>query len=220
MRKIIGSVFQSLEGVIQGPGRPEEDRAGGFALGGWVGAYTDDATSAAVIETLLGAPYALLLGRKTYEIFAAYWPYQAAGNPIADRFNGADKYVLTRGQDSLDWARSHRLESLEAVRALKATAGPDLLIQGSSTLYPQLLGAGLIDRVRVQTFPLVLGGGKRLFGEALPPAALKLVSSTVSTTGVVIATYEPTGEALRLSPEPPDPSAAERARWERVSREG
>lgn len=220
MRKITGSVFQSLDGVIQGPGRPEEDRAGGFALGGWVGAYTDDATSAAVIETLLGAPYALLLGRKTYEIFAAYWPYQAVGNPIADRFNAVDKYVLTRGQDPLDWARSQRLESLEAVRALKATAGPDLLIQGSSTLYPQLLGAGLIDRVRVQTFPLVLGGGKRLFGEALPPAALKLVSSTVSTTGVVIATYEPTGEALRLSPEPPDPSAAERARWERVSREG
>jgi dihydrofolate reductase len=219
-RKIIGGVFQSLDGVMQAPGRPEEDRAGGFDLGGWIGAFTDDTTRAAVVKLLLGAPYDLLLGRKTYEIFAAYWPYAPAGNPIAARFNAAAKYVLSRGDAALDWHNSHKLPGIAAVKELKTSDGPDLLIQGSTTLYPQLLNAGLIDRLLIQTFPIVLGRGKRLFGAGTPPGRMKLVSSVVSTTGVVIATYEPTAQMPAFASEPPNPSDAELERRARVKREG
>jgi len=199
MRKIIGGVFLSLDGVMQAPGGPEEDRSDGFDLGGWIGAFTDDTTHAAVVGLLLSAPYDLLLGRKTYEIFAPYWPNMPEGNPIAARFNTAAKYVLSRSDDTLDWNNSHKLPGIDAVKKLKTTDGPDLLIQGSTTLYPQLFSAGLIDRLLIQTFPIVLGRGKRLFGEGTPPGGMKLVSSVVSTTGVVIATYEPTGQMPTFS---------------------
>ena len=220
MRKIMGAVFQSLDGVMQSPGRPEEDRAGGFDLGGWVGAFTDDTTSNAVMGYLLGAPYDLLLGRKTYDIFAAYWPYRPDSNPIASRFNAATKHVLSHSEAHLDWANSHRLPGIDAVAALKATDGPDLLIQGSTTLYPQLLQVGRIDRLIIQTFPIVLGKGKRLFGAGTSAGGLRLVSSVVSATGVVIATYEPTGVAPTFSAEPEGASDAEIARRERVRGEG
>ncbi len=220
MRKIIGGVFQSLDGVMQSPGRPEEDRANGFDLGGWLGAFTDATTRDGVIGYLLGAPYDLLLGRKTYDIFAAYGPYMPEGNPIAARFNAAAKHVLSRGNATFGWNNSHKLPTIDAVKQLKATDGPDLLIQGSATLYPQLLSAGLIDRLHIQTFPLVLGTGKRLFGEGAPAENMRLVNSVVSTTGVIVATYEPTGQSPTLSPEPPSPSHAEVARRERVKREG
>ncbi|MBP1466464.1 dihydrofolate reductase [Candidatus Chloroploca sp. M-50] len=220
VRLIIGGVFQSLDGVMQAPGRPEEDRAGAFDLGGWVGAFTDAQTRDAVFAYLLGAPYALLLGRKTYDIFAAYWPFMPADNAIAARFNATTKYVLTHSDTPLAWANSHRLTSIDAIAHVKATAGPDLLIQGSSTLYPPLFRAGLIDRLHLQTFPIVLGHGKRLFGAGTPAGGMRLVHSTVSSTGVVIATYEPTGQLPTISPEPPNPSDAEIARRERVKREG
>lgn len=220
MRKIIGGVFQSLDGVIQSLGRPEEDRAGGFDLGGWMEAFMDGMTSKAVIGYLLDSPYELLLGRKTYEIFAAYWPYMPEENPIAARFNQTAKYVLSRGEDPLAWHNSHKLSDIDAIKELKASNGSDLLIQGSTTLYPQLLNAGLIDRLHIQTFPIVLGKGKRLFGDGTPAGAMKLVSSTASTTGVVIATYELTDQKPSLSPEPPTLSDAEIARRERVKREG
>ncbi len=220
MRKIIGGVFQSLDGVMQAPGRPEEDRAGGFDLGGWTGAFTDETTRAAVVGLLLGAPYDLLLGRKTYEIFAAYWPYAPEGNPIAARFNAAAKYVLTHGAGAFDWHNSHRLPGIAAVKELKTTAGPDLLIQGSTTLYPQLLGAGLIDELLIQTFPIVLGRGKRLFGASTPLLGMRLVRSVVSTTGVVIATYAPADQLPTFAPEPPNPSDLELKRRARVQREG
>lgn len=194
MRKIIGAVFLSLDGVMQAPGGPEEDPSGGFALGGWIWAYSDDISSEVVRGYLLGAPYELLLGRKTYEIFAPYWPQISQENPIAARFNPTAKYVLSSRDLAPQWHNSHRLPSLEAVRELKATQGPDLLVQGSSTLYPQLLRAGFLDKLIVQTYPVLLGSGKRLFGEGTPPVGLKLVSSAVSTTGVVMATYEPTGQ--------------------------
>ncbi len=142
---------------------------------------------------LLGAPYELLLGRKTYEIFAPYWPHMPQENPIAARFNPTAKYVLSSRDLTPKWNNSHRLPSLDAVRELKATEGPDLLVQGSSTLYPQLLNVGLLDRLIVQTYPVVLGQGKRLFGEGILPFSLRLLHSVVSTTGVVIATYEPHG---------------------------
>lgn len=109
------------------------------------------------------------------------------------------KHVLSRGDDALDWNNSHKLPGIDAVKKLKSTAGPDLLIQGSTTLYPQLLSAGLIDRLLIQTFPVVLGRGKRLFGDGTPPGGMRLVSSVVSITGVVIATYEPTGQMPTLS---------------------
>lgn len=220
MRKIIGAVFQSLDGVMQAPGGPEEDRSGGFDLGGWMWAFGDDTTREVVSGYLFGAPYELLLGRKTYEIFAAYWPYMPAGNPIAARFNATAKHVLYRGEVTLDWHGSHHLSGIDAVKRLKATAGPDLLIQGSTTLYPQLLGAGLLDRLIIQTFPVVLGRGKRLFGEGTPPGSLRLVSGLHSPSGVVIATYEPAGPIPTVAVETQSPSEAEIRRRERIQREG
>ncbi|MBO1436107.1 dihydrofolate reductase family protein [Meiothermus sp. CFH 77666] len=194
MRTIIGAVFLSLDGVMQAPGGPEEDSSGGFGLGGWIWVHSDDITREMVRGYLLGPPYELLLGRRTYDIFAAYWPQVPPDNPIAARFNPTAKWVLSSRDLSPPWYNSQRLSSLEAVRELKASNGPDLLVQGSSTLYPQLLAAGLLDRLILQTFPVVLGRGKRLFGEGTPPGSYKLVSSVVSSTGVVMTTYEFTGQ--------------------------
>ncbi|GIW34066.1 dihydrofolate reductase family protein [Meiothermus sp.] len=199
MRRIVGAVYVSLDGVMQAPGGPEEDTSGGFSLGGWIWTYSDDTTREVVRSYLLGPSYELLLGRRTYDIFAAYWPQVPPDNPIAARFNPTAKYVLTSRDLSPPWHNSHRLSGLEAVRALKATPGPDLLVQGSSTLYPQLLGAGLLDRLIVQIFPVTLGQGKRLFGQGTPPASLKLVNSVASSTGVLMATYEPMGQMPPVS---------------------
>lgn len=190
MRKITGAVFQSLDGVMQGPGGPEEDTSDGFDLGGWIWPYWDDMSREVVMGYLAGEPYELLLGRKTYDIFASYWPNMPEEDPIASRFNPTAKHVLTRGDAALQWNNSHKLAGIDALRELKATDGPDLLIQGSTTLYPQLLAAGLLDRLILQTFPTILGGGKRLFGKGTPPRSMRLVSSVASTTGVVIATYD------------------------------
>jgi dihydrofolate reductase len=219
MRKIVGGVFQSLDGVMQAPGGPPEDPTGGFELGGWTATFWDEKMGAAM-GGIFSEPYDLLLGRKTYEIFAAHWPYVPDDDPIGQAFGKAAKYVLTRGDDRLEWQNSHRLSGIDAVRKVKASAGPDLLIQGSSTLYPQLFAEGLIDRLFVMTFPLLLGKGKRLFGHGTPPGGLKLVSSDVSATGVVIATYEPEGKVPIGTFELPNPSAAELKRRERMAREG
>jgi dihydrofolate reductase len=210
MRRIVGGVFQSLDGVVQAPGGPTEDPTGGFAHGGWLPQFFDDEVGQA-IDRLFTRPYDLLLGRRTYEIFAAYWPYvgrettdmadtfertgsedgEADARAMGEAFTAANKYVLTRGAPDLGWANSHRLSDLDALRAVKEGEGPDLIIQGSSTLYPQLLAEGLIDRLAIMTFPVVLGGGKRLFGEGTPPKTLKLVEHKVTSGGAMIATYEP-----------------------------
>jgi dihydrofolate reductase len=219
MRKIVGGVFQSLDGVMQAPGGPPEDPTGGFKLGGWTATFWDEAMGAAV-GGMFNAPFDLLLGRKTYEIFAAHWPYVPEGDPIGAAFTRASKYVLTRGEDRLEWQNSHRLDSIDAINAIKASDGPDLLIQGSSTLYPQLLAAGLIDRLFIMTFPVVLGTGKRLFGQGTPSANMKLVHCDVSSTGVIMATYEPAGAVPIGTFELPNPSAAELRRRERMAREG
>jgi dihydrofolate reductase len=219
MRRIIGGVFQSLDGVMQAPGGPTEDPTGGFALGGWSTSFWDDATGQA-IGTLFAGPFDLLLGRKTWEIFAAHWPYAAADDPITISFNRVAKYVLTRSDEPLDWANSHRLPDIEAVAALKAGDGPDLLIQGSTTLYPALLARGLLDRLFLMTLPVVLGSGKRLFGAGTPPGAFRMVEHEVSPTGVTIATYEPAGPVPIGSFQLAEPSAAELARQERMKREG
>ena len=219
MRRIIGGVFQSLDGVMQAPGGPTEDPTGGFALGGWSAMLWDEKMGQAM-GGLFGNPFDLLLGRKTYEIFAAHWPYASEDDPIAPALNKAAKYVLTRSGETLEWQNSHRLPDIAAVKALKTGDGPDLLIQGSTTLYPALLAEGLIDRLFVMTFPVVVGGGKRLFGAGTPSGAFKLMAQETSTTGVIIATYEPAGEIAIGSFQHAEPSPAERKRQERMKREG
>ncbi|MEW6633054.1 MAG: dihydrofolate reductase family protein [Pseudomonadota bacterium] len=193
MRKIVAATFVSLDGVMQAPGGPEEDPAGGFTLGGWTFHYWDDVMGAAMGETF-GKPFALLLGRKTYDIFAAHWPYQ--DDPIGEAFNAATKYVATHRPESLTWRNTQSLgpDIVATLRRLKQEDGPDLLIQGSSDLIQTLLANDLIDEIRLLIFPLVLGKGKRLFGGGAMPAAFRLASSQASTTGVIIATYERAGE--------------------------
>jgi dihydrofolate reductase len=209
MRKIIAATFVSLDGVMQAPGGPEEDPAGAFEFGGWTFHYSDDATGAAIAETF-SKPFALLLGRKTYDIFAAYWPYQKSGL-IADSFNAVTKYVATHRPDTLSWQHSQSLgdDVAARLRQLKQEDGPDLLIQGSSELIQTLLADDLIDEIRLLIFPLVLGKGKRLFGDGAMPAAFKLTRSQVSSTGVVMATYERAGEIRTGSFAQQQPSEAE-----------
>jgi dihydrofolate reductase len=193
MRRIVGGMFVSLDGVIQAPGGPTEDPTGGFAHGGWMFSVADDQVGAAIGE-FFSRPYDLLLGRRTYDIFAAYWPYVGGeGAEMGEAFTAAQKFVLTHGEQPLPWANSHRMRTVADVAMLKQNDGPDLLIQGSSTIYPALLTAGLLDRLVLYTFPIVLGSGKRLFGQGTPPGTLKLVDHKVSPGGTVIATYEPAG---------------------------
>jgi len=219
MRKIVGGAFVSLDGVMQGPGGPTEDWTGGFTLGGWVFPYFDDALGK-VVDTLFEGEFDLLLGRNTYDIFAAYWPYADADDPIGTAFDKANKYVVTHSNAPLEWRNSHHVPGMDAVRAVKASDGPDLVIQGSTTLYPQLFAAGLIDRLVVMTFPIVLGGGKKLFGDGTPPFAMKMVDRQASGTGVTIATYEPAGDVPVGSFQAHEPSAREVARQEKMKREG
>lgn len=219
MRRIIGGTFVSLDGVMQAPGGPTEDTTGGFDLGGWVFKYSDEQFGEA-IGKLFDREYDLLLGRRTYDIFAAYWPYYEGGedNPIATAFNACHKYVLTGGDQELPWANSHRLKTVEDVAALKQTSGPDLIIQGSSTLYPALLDAGLIDRMTLMIFPVTLGSGKRLFGEGTPARKLTMVEQTVTSSGIICSTYEPAEaitDAGSNSP-PPATNAREDERQRRM----
>lgn len=216
MRKIIGAVFVSLDGVIQAPGHPDEDRSGDFRLGGWLAQFFDEAVGERV-DRLFTPPFDLLLGRRTYDIFAAFWPYNAAEpNGIGERFGRAAKYVLTRSDRSLDWENSHRLESLDAIAELKRGEGPDLIIQGSGTLYPQLLAAGLVDRLILMTFPVVVGSGKRLFGDGTAPGAMRLIDHIVTPRGNIIASYEPDGAVEPGSFATQEPSAAEMERRKKV----
>ena len=195
MRSIRAGAFVSLDGVMQAPGGPEEDPTGGFAYGGWVWPHWDE-TSGSSMTPLFEEPFDLLLGRRTYEIFAAYWPHND-DNPIGLAFNRAAKYVVTSSTEPLSWANSHAIKDGAAgVARLKQGDGPDLVIQGSSKLYPDLIARGLLDRLTLVTFPVLLGKGKRLFAPDGPSGALRLVDSKVSSTGVVIGTYEPAGELV------------------------
>ncbi len=218
MRKIKGAVFQSLDGVMQAPGGPTEDPTGGFKFGGWTMPFEDSKTDAALGEVFT-TDYDLLLGRRTYDIFAGYWPYVDAGNPVGQAFDKAQKYVLTHGNGPLDWQNSNRLGDLSGVHDVKATEGPDLFVWGSSTLIPQLLTGGLMDQLMVLTYPVILGAGKRLFGDGTSARGMALVSGAVSDSGVVIATYEPKGEVQIGTRPGPDPSKAERARQARIAQD-
>ncbi len=220
MRKLIASTFASLDGVMQAPGGPEEDPTGGFTLGGWMFAYGDESMdiSAAGFD---GKDRELVLGRRTYEIFEAYWPYQPADQPIAKTLNAAKKYVASRTLTVLRWNNSTLLHGdvVSAIIALKAQPGPDLQIIGSGNLIQTLQATSLIDEYNVWTFPVVLGRGKRLFSETARPSALRLVRSQVSTTGVVMSTYVPAGDIQPGSFASAEPSDKELARRKRMSNE-
>jgi dihydrofolate reductase len=217
-RRIVGGAFLSMDGVMQAPGGPEEDPTGGFSSGGWTFHYWDEVMGEAMGQ-IFGRPYELLLGRRTYDIFSGFWPYQPADDPIAGPFNATVKHVVTHNRAPLEWANSRRVGDdvpAELVR-LKQQDGPDLVIQGSSTLYPLLLRHNLLDELFVMTFPVVLGKGKRLFGEGTPAGAFKLVDSKTATTGVQIASYRPAGEIVVGSFATQEPSAQELARRETMA---
>jgi dihydrofolate reductase len=218
MRKIIGAVFISLDGVMQAPGGPDEDRSGGFELGGWLANIFDQAVGEHM-GRLFTPPFDLLLGRRTYDIFAAYWPHaEGEAKAMGEMFDRAAKYVLTRGEQPLEWQNSHRLGDIDAVAQLKRGEGPDLIIQGSGILYPQLLEAGLIDELTLLTFPVLLGSGKRLFGEGTPPGALRMTEHQVTAAGNIIATYQPAGPIETGSFGTEAPSSAELDRRAKVEK--
>ena len=193
MRKLIVAAFVSLDGVMQAPGGPQEDMSGGFAHGGWTVPYWDD-TTGEFMGTVFDGSVDLLLGRKTYDIFAAHWP-RIENDPFADSLNAMTKFVATRSPGPLEWSNSHAIgpDAASAVRELKAEGGRDLLTQGSGDLIQSLLAEGLVDIVKLLIFPVVLGPGKRLFGAGTKGLELKLVDQKTSTTGVVIATYRADG---------------------------
>ena len=197
MRKLIVTTFLTLDGVMQAPGGPEEDDSGGFAHGGWSVNYWDDLMGEAKTEEMSG-PFDLLLGRRTYEIFAGYWPNapeEAGGKPL----NDATKYVCSRSRPSLDWTPALLMEgdAAEGVAALKEEDdGPELQVHGSGNLAQTLIRHGLVDEYHLWVFPLVLGQGKRLFADGTIPASLRLVDSKISTTGVFMGTYEPAGQVV------------------------
>ena len=218
MRKLTGAVFVSLDGVMQAPGGPEEDPSSDFRYGGWVQPLWD--ADMGPFEQVIMGEYDLLLGKRTYDIFSAYWPYNQ-DNPIGEKFQRINKYVLTHSDETLEWDNSHRLsgDTSAAVSELKRSDGPDLLIQGSSTLYVPLVSAGLIDRLVLMTFPLTLGQGKRLFGEDTPARTMRMARHRVSAAGTIIATYEPAGEVRTGSFATKEPSEAEMKRREQWAKE-
>jgi dihydrofolate reductase len=198
MRKLVAVTQMTLDGVMQAPGGPEEDPTGDFEVGGWSVGYFDDVLGQQVGEAM-SKPFELVLGRKTYEIFAAHWPFDEG--PIADAMNAATKHVASRTLDSVDWDGSKLIEGdvPAAIRSLKEADGPELRVVGSSDLLQTLLANGLVDEFQMWIFPVVAGSGKRLFGSGAVPTGLRLVSSSTSTSGVIVATYEPEGEIRKGS---------------------
>lgn len=214
MRRVVVSAFASLDGVMQAPGGPKEDPTGGFAFGGWTHPYFDAALGGAMGD-IFARPFDLLLGRKTYDVFAAHWPYVTdLNNPIAGTFNRITKYVASRSNPKLAWQNSQLLakDVVAALKALKSGEGPDLLVQGSSDFLQTLWRNSLVDEFSVLTFPVVLGKGKRLFGEGTMPSALELVKAKSYPTGVIVANYVPDGQVKTGNFQLEDPSAAEQER--------
>jgi dihydrofolate reductase len=197
VRKLVASTFTSLDGVMQAPGGPDEDPTENFTLGGWTAAFWDEAMDLSA-SGFDGNDRELVLGRKTYDIFEAYWPHQAEDNSIARTFNAARKHVASRTLKSLKWNNSSVLDGdvVSAITALKGQPGHDLQIIGSGNLIQTLQVASLIDEYHVWTYPVVLGRGKRLFEKGARPCALRLVASTVSASGVVMSTYVPAGDIV------------------------
>lgn len=218
MRKIIVPIFMTMDGVLQAPGGPEEDRSNGFKWGGWQFHYQDETTNEAFGE-IFSTSFDLLLGRRTYEIFAAHWPYQ--NDAIGEVFNRINKYVVATTPVDLSWENSILIDKdvVNALKKLKEQDGPDLLVHGSSRLVQTLLSNHLIDVLHTWIFPITLGEGKKLFQEGTQAQQWKLTDSKISTKGVIIASYVPDG-AVKLGSFVPDKvSEAELARREKWSRE-
>jgi dihydrofolate reductase len=216
MRTLVVSTFLTLDGVMQAAGGPEEDPTGGFTHGGWSVNYWDDPMGEAMGESM-GRPFDVLLGRKTYEIFAAHWPH-ATDEPGADVLNNATKYVASRTLDAVEWQNSILLagDVAEAVARLKEEEGPEIQIHGSGNLIQTLLENDLVDEYRLMVFPIVLGTGKRLFADGAIPRGLKLHDCKTSTTGVLIATYESAGDVAYGSFALEEPTEAELQRRQRL----
>lgn len=202
MRRIIVSEFLTVDGVMQGPGGSDEDRRGGFEHGGWQMGYIDEAGGKAIMEGLAGSG-GLLLGRKTYETFAAYWPAAPPDNPVGPTMNGLPKFVASRTlKEPLEWKNSTLLkgELAEEVLKLKEEAEGDLLVIGSGDLVQSLMRQNLVDEYQLMVHPLVLGSGAQLFREGSPTTPLRLTGTTTTGTGVVFLTYEPTGGNVEYRP--------------------
>ncbi len=218
MRKIRTATFVSLDGVMQAPGGPDEDTTGGFAFGGWVWPHFDEA-SGGLMDEAMGRDYDLLLGRRTYEIFAAWWPHM--DDEIGRTFNAVNKYVAAGPETPMSWAHSHRLEGdlADAVRALKATEGRDLLIQGSSEVIHTLLAHDLIDQLTLLTFPIILGEGKRWFDQGVRPRSWTLTRTRQTPSGVIANTLQRTDQSPPTGwfgeQAPGEAELARRARWAR-----
>jgi dihydrofolate reductase len=193
VRKLVTVTFVTLDGIMQGPGGPGEDDSGGFTSGGWSVNYWDDQMGQVMDETFARRPE-LLLGRKTYEIFAAYWPH--TDEPGADNLNNAKKYVVSTTLDQVDWNNSTLIQGdvVKEITRLKELDGPELQVHGSGNLIQTLLKHNLIDEMLLWIFPVTIGNGKRLFAEGTHPSDFKLIESKISSTGVIMATYERRGE--------------------------
>ncbi len=191
MRKIITITHVTLDGIMQAPGGPQEDPSNGFTHGGWIMPFGDAVGSQAIGEIIAGE-FDLLLGRRTYQIFAGYWPHHG-DNPIGKAFNRATKHVVTRSLDRLDWAHSRPVGGavVDEIRRLKASEGPALHVWGSSELLQTLIAAELIDEYNLWVYPVVLGKGKRLFEPSVPPRRLALIESRSTSTGVLLNSYRP-----------------------------
>ncbi len=214
MRILVVNTFMTLDGVMQAPGGPEEDPTGGFTHGGWATSYFDDEMMERMSES---APYELLLGRGTYEIFAAHWAYDEG--PIADHLNSTRKHVASTTLEGVDWNNSTliRGDVADYVKKLKSEDGPEIQVHGSPGLIQTLLKHDLIDEYRLWIFPLTIGTGKRFFGDGTIPAGLKLTDSKVSKTGVTTNTYEPAGDIEGGSFEFDEPTDAELERRRRLA---
>jgi len=220
MRKLVVLSFVSLDGIIQSPGEPEEDPTGGFKAGGWTIRYFDDYLQKVMVEQM-GQDFDLLLGRKTYEIFAALWPYtDTSKDPMAAGINKARKYVVSKSLRKLDWENSFLIKGnvVEAIKTLKKDNGPEIQVHGSGNLLQTLLKHDLVDELWLKIFPVTLGGGKRLFGDGTIVAGFELVESKASSTGVIVANYKRAGE-VKIGRFITEPTEAERERRKRLERE-
>ncbi len=195
MSKLVVVTFVSLDGVMQAPGGPDEDRSGGFEYGGWLVPHFDEAMGRTMVERTQQAD-GLLLGRKTYEIFAAHWPRVGGDDPIGAKLNSVRKYVASTTLDTVDWNNSTLLSGdvAGAVAELKRQAGGEIQVMGSGELIQTLMRHDLVDEYRLMVFPVLLGSGKRLFADGTMPAGLELAEATTSSTGVAIHTYRRAGE--------------------------
>lgn len=193
MRKIITTTFITLDGVMQAPGGPEEDTSNGFKFGGWQLDSEEDEAANSILNKFFSTPFELLLGRKTYDIFAGYWPKHPEIELVAKPFNSTKKYIVSHRITKLSWNNSELIvgDVVSEIKKLKDLDAPDLWVWGSGNLIQTLLKNNLVDRMHIWTYPVTLGTGKKLFAEGTLPQRFKVVNSQITSKGVIYATYEP-----------------------------